>query len=246
MVRTSIFFLVAWLATAAGLVPSSSRRAWVKQATAGAASTAAALSTPSWASAAAPAKKGKAASATAAAAPAPAPAPVAPDPADILVSGTVSIFEEEDPEMRRTIAAMRTADRAALYVTVKPGGESSRVSGLMRGNTGVAAGAIRIPIKDLTFPYEFTVTKSNLFPEAVNDFEKLRGEELTVACRLDEDGMASTRGANDLAGVTYVIPKGVAGAGKGVAKVEMKGRPPAVKFLQDEKNKETNEAFKAK
>ena len=51
--------------------------------------------------------------------------------------------------------------------------------------------------------------------------------------------MASTRGANDLAGVTYVIPKGV-------AKVEMKGRPPAVKFLQDEKNKETNEAFKAK
>lgn len=58
--------------------------------------------------------------------------------------------------------------------------------------------------------------------------------------------MASTRGANDLAGVTYVIPKGVAGAGKGVAKVEMKGRPPAVKFLQDEKNKETNEAFKAK
>ena len=208
MVRTSIFFLVAWLATAAGLVPSSSRRAWVKQATAGAASTAAALSTPSWASAAAPAKKGKAASAAAAAAPAPAPAPVAPDPADILVSGTVSIFEEEDPEMRRTIAAMRTADRAALYVTVKPGGESSRVSGLMRGNTGVAAGAIRcgseanerwqtlrrrqhpspisaaivtatrhhsiatrrtcrIPIKDLTFPYEFTVTKSNLFPEAV-------------------------------------------------------------------------------
>ena len=141
MVRTSIFFLVAWLATAAGLVPSSSRRAWVKQATAGAASTAAALSTPSWASAAAPAKKGKAASA--APAPAPAPAPVAPDPADILVSGSVSIFEEEDPEMRRTIAAMRTADRAALYVTVKPGGESSRVSGLMRGNTGVAAGAIR-------------------------------------------------------------------------------------------------------
>ena len=43
--------------------------------------------------------------------------------------------------------------------------------------------------------------------------------------------MAATRGPSDLAGVAYLIPQGVSGAGEGKAEVVLKGRPPVVKSL---------------
>ena len=55
--------------------------------------------------------------------------------------------------------------------------------------------------------------------------------------REDEGGDAECGGdgagnvESDLAGVAYVVPKGVAGAGEGKAQVVLKGRPPVVKSL---------------
>ena len=107
---------VAWLTTASCLAPSS-RRTWVKQATAGAFSTGAAV--------------------VAGGGVAPASAGAAADPNDVVVQGTLSIF---DWTIR---PSAESCPQAAVYITVKAGGKGSRVGGLMRGNTGAAAGAVR-------------------------------------------------------------------------------------------------------
>ena len=72
----------------------------------------------------------------------------------------------------------------------------------MKGAPDPALGAVRVPVKDLSFPYTFKITRKDLFPDASLP-EDVANLALTVSARLDGDGVAATRGADDLVGSTF-------------------------------------------
>lgn len=112
---------------------------------------------------------------------------------DVLVSGVASLAEGTTTSF---------GDAAALYLTIKKGAAPQQVIGLMKGAPDPALGAVRVPVKDLSFPYTFKITRKDLFPDASLP-EDVANLALTVSARLDGDGVAATRGADDLVGSTF-------------------------------------------
>ena len=110
-----------------------------------------------------------------------APALAASD--DIVVEGVV-----ESP-----------SSEGVLYITVKKGAAPQEIAGLVRGAPEPAIGALRIP--EPKFPYAFALRRSDLFPE-FKDLDTT-GLALTVAARLDSDGVAATRSPDDLVASTF-------------------------------------------
>ena len=60
--------------------------------------------------------------------------------------------------------------------------------------------AVRIPMKGKTFPVDFSIPRSALFPDAPALPDEIKDVALTVSARLDQDGVAATRGPDDLVG----------------------------------------------
>ena len=66
--------------------------------------------------------------------------------------------------------------------------------------------AVRIPMKGKTFPVDFSIPRSALFPDAPALPDEIKDVALTVSARLDQDGVAATRGPDDLVGSVYTTP----------------------------------------
>mmetsp|Transcript_34663 Transcript_34663/g.111243 ORF Transcript_34663/g.111243 Transcript_34663/m.111243 type:complete len:181 (+) Transcript_34663:1-543(+) len=113
---------------------------------------------------------------------------------DVVVSGVVTLGGSDEPP----------EETAALYITVKKGAAPQEFAGLVRGAPAPALGAVRVT--KAQFPYTFAITRSDLFPEFANvDVANLA---LTVSARLDADGVAATRGPDDLVASTFIDGKG--------------------------------------
>mmetsp|Transcript_15972 Transcript_15972/g.48309 ORF Transcript_15972/g.48309 Transcript_15972/m.48309 type:complete len:181 (+) Transcript_15972:20-562(+) len=110
-----------------------------------------------------------------------------------VVSGTVSLE-------KGTTAV--TDEGAALYVTLKRGAAPQNVASLIAATPAPAIGALRFLVKDVTFPFKFAFARDDLFPEYAD--ADLTGIQLTLAARLDSDGVAATRGPQDLVGAAFV------------------------------------------
>ena len=121
-----------------------------------------------------------------------APALAADD--EVLVTGVASLAEGAAPTF--------DSETAALYVTIKRGAAPQQVIGLMKGAPDPALGAVRVPLKGVSFPYSFKVTKKDLFADAVLPADTTN-LALTVSARLDGDGVAATRGPDDLVGSAF-------------------------------------------
>eukprot|EP00242_Pyramimonas_sp_CCMP2087_P004054 CAMPEP_0198219142 /NCGR_PEP_ID=MMETSP1445-20131203/72776_1 /TAXON_ID=36898 /ORGANISM="Pyramimonas sp., Strain CCMP2087" /LENGTH=132 /DNA_ID=CAMNT_0043896461 /DNA_START=383 /DNA_END=778 /DNA_ORIENTATION=+ len=108
----------------------------------------------------------------------------ADESAEVLVEGTVRISPGVEPLLR---------EDTALYITVRQGGARTAL------NRSPPIVGVRIPAGDLTFPYQFVIRASDLYPDAPprNEWER---QTLTVSARLDTDGTASTRDPEDLVG----------------------------------------------
>jgi len=76
------------------------------------------------------------------------------------------------------------------------------------------------------FPYEFAVRRRDLFDE-FRDAD-LAGAALTVSARLDTDGVAATRGANDLVGSVFVEGSALGAP----CRVELKPRGAVSSFMK--------------
>ena len=117
-----------------------------------------------------------------------------------------------------------------LYVTAKPADSG----------TGVYAQAGKVPplaatrfAGPISFPFEFTLTTADLTPE-FKDVEVSRWEarDLVLTARFDTDGVAATRGPDDLVGRGALSKRGSTdSAGWPPAYVELQGRGIAGKLL---------------
>ena len=113
---------------------------------------------------------------------------------DVIVSGTVSAAD-----------AVVGAD-AALYVTMRRGGAPQAAFSKFKAVPEPSLAAVRIPMKGKTFPVDFSIPRSALFADAPALPAEIKDVALTVSARLDQDGVAATRGPDDLVGSVYTTP----------------------------------------
>ena len=110
-------------------------------------------------------------------------------------------------ESRTIVSGIITADEdlsttrgndAALYVTARPAPTSSLAAGK------VPPLATKRYAGPVTFPYTYTLeSPGDLTPEYANvPREEWDSQDLLIAARLDMDGVAATRGPDDLVGRT--------------------------------------------
>lgn len=119
-------------------------------------------------------------------------------------------------------AAAPTGDDAALYVTVKKGAGAQAVAGLVKAAPSPPVAALRVPLRDISFPYTFRVVSTDVFPGVAD----LTGVSLTVSARLDQDGVAATRGAEDLVATGFAV-----GADPTPVQLTLKGRGIVSSFM---------------
>ena len=113
---------------------------------------------------------------------------------EVIVSGTVSAAD-----------AVVEPD-AALYVTMRRGGAPQAAFSKFKAVPEPSLAAVRIPMKGKTFPVDFSIPRSALFPDAPALPAEIKDVALTVSARLDQDGVAATRGPDDLVGSVYTTP----------------------------------------
>ena len=113
---------------------------------------------------------------------------------DVIVSGTVSAAD-----------AVVEPD-AALYVTMRRGGAPQAAFSKFKAVPEPSLAAVRIPMKGKSFPIDFSIPRSALFPDAPALPDEIKDVALTVSARLDQDGVAATRGPEDLVGSVYTTP----------------------------------------
>ena len=113
---------------------------------------------------------------------------------DVIVSGTVNAAD-----------AVVGPD-AALYVTMRRGGAPQAAFAKFKAVPEPSLAAVRIPLKGKSFPIDFSITKSALFADAPALPAEIKDVALTVSVRLDQDGVAATRGPDDLVGSVYTTP----------------------------------------
>jgi hypothetical protein len=71
----------------------------------------------------------------------------------VLVSGTVTLAAGLEAERLAT-------DEAALYLTVR-----EPLNRLLPGSSSPPLASVRIPAAELVYPYSFTITAADLYPE---------------------------------------------------------------------------------
>ena len=136
-------------------------------------------------------------------------------PAALIARGTLSLPPN--------LAPPQIDEPAAIYVTVRPVPASALSAGkvppLATARYAAADGA-------LAFPYAFELTSDNLTPEGAAAEPGLRGStDLLISARLDGDGVAATRGPDDLVGRASLLKHGSADPAKWAPlTVELSGR----------------------
>ena len=113
---------------------------------------------------------------------------------DVIVSGTVNAAD-----------AVVGPD-AALYVTMRRGGAPQAAFSKFKAVPEPSLAAVRIPMKGKSFPIDFAIPRSALFADAPALPAEIKDVALTVSARLDQDGVAATRGPDDLVGSVYTTP----------------------------------------
>ena len=113
---------------------------------------------------------------------------------DVIVSGTVNAAD-----------AVVGPD-AALYVTMRRGGAPQAAFSKFKAVPEPSLAAVRIPMKGKSFPIDFAIPRSALFADAPALPTEIKDVALTVSARLDQDGVAATRGPDDLVGSVYTTP----------------------------------------
>ena len=121
-------------------------------------------------------------------------APAAARADDVIVSGTVNAVD-----------AVVGPD-AALYVTMRRGGAPQAAFSKFKAVPEPSLAAVRIPMKGKSFPIDFAIPRSALFADAPALPAEIKDVALTVSARLDQDGVAATRGPDDLVGSVYTTP----------------------------------------
>ena len=95
-------------------------------------------------------------------------------------------------------AAGSDAAGAALYVTAKPADTSTGITAQAGKVPPLAAARYPSPIK---FPYDFSLSTADLTPEFSGvDKDTWINTDLLITARFDTDGVAATRGPDDLVG----------------------------------------------
>lgn len=110
---------------------------------------------------------------------------------DALVYGSIKLTDA---------AIIPASDAAALYITLKKGAAIDATASLVRANPQPAIAAVKLPLSGIKFPVDFTITTADLFPDAS---ELVPGTPITISARLDADGIAATRGPEDLVASAY-------------------------------------------
>ena len=121
-------------------------------------------------------------------------APAAARADDVIVSGTVNAVDAN------------VGPDAALYVTMRRGGAPQAAFSKFKAVPEPSLAAVRIPMKGRSFPIDFSIPRSALFPDAPALPDEIKDVALTVSARLDQDGVAATRGPDDLVGSVYTTP----------------------------------------
>ena len=119
---------------------------------------------------------------------------------------------------------------AALYVTAKPASTNTGVFAQAGKVPPLAAARIPTP---LDFPYQFSLTTDDLTPEFASvQKEVWEKEDLILTARFDCDGVAATRGPDDLVGRSTLSKRGAADPSSWAsAVVELQGRGVAGRLL---------------
>jgi hypothetical protein len=101
-----------------------------------------------------------------------------------VASGTIAL--------QRGLTKPPDAAAAALYITARTeAAPGSKIPPLARARVGT----------DLSFPYRFRLTTSDLTPEYASvDPQNWEAADLIITARFDTDGVAATRGPDDLVG----------------------------------------------
>ena len=124
-----------------------------------------------------------------AAAACPRDAALAESGAAVLATGTITVQKG---------ATVTGASSAALYVTVRP---LTAEGGALQAGTKVVPLATARFAAPITFPFKYTITSDDLTAEykevAKSTYDLL---DLVVSARFDDDGVAATRGPDDLVG----------------------------------------------
>ena len=164
------------------------------------------------------------AAATAALAPSLILRPAIAAPGTLVARGAVAL-------QSGTAAVGSDVPGAALYVTVKPIDTSTGIYATAGKVPPLAAARFPAPIE---WPYSFELTTSDLTPEFAGvEASTWRGVDLTVTARYDGDGVAATRGPDDLVGRTILSKRGAADDPEkwSSAVVELQGRGLAGRLL---------------
>lgn len=85
------------------------------------------------------------------------------------------------------------------YITARPSKPTDVSKAILEGSYGKPPPFLTFSTSDFTFPYTFKLTEKDLTTEGtqIKIYDKM---PITVSARYDTDGIASTRGENDLVG----------------------------------------------
>lgn len=147
-----------------------------------------------------------------------------------VVRGTVTLPE----------GATGTKDTGALYVSARPEAEFGDILSAAKGGGNGNAPTVllaRYPAP-ITFPFEFSLKDpTDITPEGNPKFARSKWEDkdLIVVCRFDTDGVAATRGPDDLVGQSYARfdprDKDKADKERGLAEIALKDRGVVKNFI---------------
>jgi hypothetical protein len=149
------------------------------------------------------------------------------------LSGALSAFSIDDEILHGSVylradAAIDQGDSAALYITVRTDRPDNVPAAVLAGTRGkpppIASARFAHPI----FPFEFSLGTSDLTFEGSAEDSWWKADDLVVSARLDCDGIASTRGPNDLVGRSILRRRTYPST---PIKIELEGRGLGGKYL---------------
>jgi hypothetical protein len=150
--------------------------------------------------------------------------PPPPPPPPTVAIGTVTL------QNGASTAVGSDAAGAALYVTAKPADTGTGIYAQAGKVPPLAAARFATP---LDFPFSFQLTSADLTPEFAGVEQKVwEATDLVVTARFDTDGVAATRGPDDLVGRGTLSKAGTVDQSRwSSCRVELQGRGLAGKLL---------------
>ena len=147
-----------------------------------------------------------------------------PPPPPTVAIGTVAL-----PNGASTAVGSDAAG-AALYVTAKPADTGTGIYAQAGKVPPLAAARFATPLE---FPFSFQLTSADLTPEFAGVEQKVwEATDLVVTARFDTDGVAATRGPDDLVGRGTLSKAGTVDQSRwSSCRVELQGRGLAGKLL---------------